>query len=293
MATISERRIGGNPDYPTGDGKPMAETDYHRDLMMTVIQTLEIHFQDDPEVYVSGNILLFYEPGNKRRHVSPDVLVVRGVSKVPQRLNYITWEEGKAPDVVIELTSKTTRSEDVKKKKALYRDVLQVPEYFLFDPLQDYLRPSMQGFRLAEGEYVSIEPRHGQLRSEVLGLSLGREGNALRFFDPRTGRRIPTTRERAERAEARAEIEQARADAEQARADAEQARADAEQAEARAATERADRLEAQVEALTQTLRATRAELSAEALKDRAERAEEENDRLRRELEALHRQGGGG
>jgi len=278
MATISERLIGGNPDYPSSDGKPMAETDWHRDLMLTLIQTLEIHFRADPEVYVSGNLLVFYEPGNKRRHISPDVLVVRGVPKTPKRLNYLTWEEGKAPDVVIELTSKTTRSEDVRKKKDLYRDVLRIPEYFLFDPLQDYLKPSMQGFRLADGEYVPIEPSHGRLRSEVLGMDLEREGNALRLRDHATGRLIPTAWERAERAEATAAIERA---------------------EATAAIERADRLEAQVETLTQTLRAERAELSAEALKDRANRAEAEadrvkaeNDRLRRELEALRGRAGG-
>ena len=115
--------------------------------MLDLIETLKAHFAADPMVYVSGNMLLFYEEGNSRRHVAPDVFVVRGV---PKRLrdNYLIWEEGKGPDLVIEITSKTTRREDQTKKLALYRDVLQVPEYFQFDPTEDYLKPPMQGFRL-------------------------------------------------------------------------------------------------------------------------------------------------
>ena len=95
-------------------------------------------------MYVSGDLLLFYEQGNTRRHVSPDVFLVRGVPKW-DRPNYLTWVEGKGPDVVIELTSKTTRVEDATTKPDLYRTKLGVQEYFLFDPTEDYLDPSLQG----------------------------------------------------------------------------------------------------------------------------------------------------
>ncbi len=71
--------------------------------------------------------------------------MVFGVPKQPPRLHYLLWNEGKAPDVVIEVTSKTTKENDRKKKLVLYRDVLRVPEYFQFDPTEDYLRPSLQG----------------------------------------------------------------------------------------------------------------------------------------------------
>ena len=151
MATTPTTRAGRAIDYPTGDGKPMAETDVHRELMVELIVTLQDHFAADPDLYVSGNLLLFYEEGNRRRHVSPDVFVVRGVEKKP-RENYLTWLEGKGPDLAIELTSRSTRSEDVKKKFALYRDVLHVPEYFLFDPFEDYLFPSMQASGWSKGD---------------------------------------------------------------------------------------------------------------------------------------------
>src|SRR5687768_3117172 len=111
MATVRAADPRITNDYPTTDGKPMAETDWHRDLMLALIQTLSRHFAADPMVYVTGNILVFYEPGNRRRHVSPDVWLVRGVEK-RQRGNYLTWEEGRAPEIVIELTSSSTRRAD-------------------------------------------------------------------------------------------------------------------------------------------------------------------------------------
>ena len=68
---------------------------------------------------------------------------------------YKTWIEGKSPDVVIETTSKKTRRKDTVDKPALYAQ-LGVKEYFLFDPTQDYLEPSLQGHRLAGEGYVRI-----------------------------------------------------------------------------------------------------------------------------------------
>jgi Uma2 family endonuclease len=175
----------------------MAETDWHRILMMVLIQTLEARYAKDKQVYVSGNLLIFYEQGNKRKHVAPDVFVVKGVAKHP-RPNYLLWEEGKGPDVVIELTSSSTRREDLKKKFDLYQDVLKVQEYFLFDPRGDYLKPPFRGYRLVRGKYDPIEAVHGRLPSRVLDLQLGRAGEDLRLYDPSTGRWLPTVEEENE-----------------------------------------------------------------------------------------------
>jgi Uma2 family endonuclease len=174
----------------------MGETDYHRQVIIDLIGALEIHFAGQP-VYVSGNLLLFYEPGNKRRHVSPDVLVTRGLPLGP-RLNYLVWQEGKPPDLVIEVTSKTTRHEDLRRKFLVYQDKVRVPEYFLFDPLGDYLEPRLQGFRLHGGKYVRIRPVRGRLASRQLGLVLEAQGNALRLFDQKTGQALLAPRELAE-----------------------------------------------------------------------------------------------
>ena len=201
MATASRRQATREVDYPTGDGKPMAETDVHRNLMFDTIQMLVDHFADQPDVYISGNLLMFYVEGDRRKHVSPDVFMVRGVEK-KDRDHYLVWKEGKAPDVVVEITSKLTRREDQKKKKDLYHTVLEVREYFQFDPTEDYLEPPLQGFRLIEGVYAPIVPVGGRLPSEVLGLHLERDGKRLRLFNPATGARLLTATERAHAADA-------------------------------------------------------------------------------------------
>jgi Uma2 family endonuclease len=103
----------------------MAETDWHRDLMTAIIAILKLWYAKARRVYVSGNLLLYYVPGNKRKHVSPDVFVVRGVSK-RKRLYYLLWEEGKSPEMITEVTSKSTRKEDLDTKFKLYRDILKV-----------------------------------------------------------------------------------------------------------------------------------------------------------------------
>src|SRR5262249_58834307 len=120
------------------------------------IQTLQDFFAGRPRVYVSGNLLLYYEEGNRRKHVAPDVLVTIGIDKEPRRDYYLVWKEGKAPDFVAEITSKTTKREDQKTKLAIYRDILRVPEYVLFDPRAEYLKPPLQGFRLVGPDYVPI-----------------------------------------------------------------------------------------------------------------------------------------
>jgi Uma2 family endonuclease len=190
-------------EYPTSDGRPMAETDLHRDLMAALIGTLKDWFAGEPDVYVSGNLLVYYQRNNKRVHVSPDVFVVRGVEN-RTRDNYLLWEEGKGLDVVIEITSKTTMIEDIEQKYNLYVSKLRVKEYFVFDPEEEYLKPAFQGYRRVKSQFQLIKPVAGRLPSKVLGLHLERDRTHLRLWDPETSERVPTPNERAGRAEAEA-----------------------------------------------------------------------------------------
>jgi Uma2 family endonuclease len=228
-------------DYPTTDGKPRAETDWHRDLMIDLIRTLQGFYEEEEDVYVSGNLLLFYKKGDKRKHSSPDVFVVKGVPK-HDRPNYLLWQEGKGPDLVIELTSSTTRHEDLNRKYKLYQDVLKVQEYFLFDPHQDYLDPPQQGYRLRKGVYQPISPVQGRLPSRVLGIHLERSGAELRLFDPAMGHWLPTPAEQVARE--RQARQQAEADRDRER----QARQQAEQ-DKRRAEEENERLRRELEDL--------------------------------------------
>jgi Uma2 family endonuclease len=183
-----------------------------------LIDLLWDYFLSQSRVYVSGNLLVFYERGNRRKHVSPDVFFVKGVEK-RRRPNYLVWEEGRAPQVVIELTSSSTRKEDTDTKFALYRDVLKVREYFLFDPDGDYLDPRLQGYRLRGGEYHPIRPVAGRLPSRLFGLHLEAEGNLLRLWDPEVEAHLLTQAQLRERTEQQLEQTQQRLQQAQERID--------------------------------------------------------------------------
>ncbi len=238
--------------YPETDGKPMAESDLHRDLMLNLISTVRHHFRQDPEVYVSGNLLVYFEEGNPKKVVAPDFFFVRGIPKGRRRI-YKVWEEAKGPEVVIELTSPSTHREDLGKKRAVY-ERLSVQEYFIFDPEGTKFQPPFQGFYLQGGAFLPIQAMErddGTLifSSKVMGLELHGLEDSLRPVDPVTGqplrfpeelaglveeemRRADMERRRAEEACLRTEEERLRAEEEHLRAEQERLRAD--EAEARA-----------------------------------------------------------
>ena len=215
------RRPAGEIEYPVRDGKPVGETDAHVDLTLIGKDVLRNFFRDRPDVYVSGNNFIYFEEGNPRARVSPDGYVVFGVP-MRQRDCYKTWEEGgKLPAVVFEYTSRSTRREDQTSKRTLYEERLRVPEYFMFDPKGEYLRPRLQGYRLLGGVYVPLELTDNRLRSEQLGIILAMEDISLRFYDAATGEKLRTlAEETAEHlaAERRADREAARAEQEAMRA---------------------------------------------------------------------------
>ena len=247
MVTPTPAPVMAEVFYPESDGQPMAETDVHRDLMIDLIAMLREYFRDDPHVYISGNLFLYYEEGNPRRVVAPDVFVVKGVPGGRRRI-YKLWEEGQPPDVVFEVTSPSTRGEDLRTKHELY-ERLGVTEYFLFDPLDEYLRPPFQGYRLEQDRYVALRPAaDGSLWSTVLGLELHPRGEHLRLFDPEDQRWLPLPEEQQaarQEAEARATVAEARATVAEARTTVAEARAT--DAETRVAAEMEARQAAEAE----------------------------------------------
>jgi Uma2 family endonuclease len=246
--------------YPESDGKPMAETDLHRDEMLDLIARLRRHYGERDDVYVSGNLLVYYEEGNSRASVAPDVFVVFGVPKGRRRI-YRLWQEGVAPAVVIEVTSRKTKREDLREKMETYAR-LGVAEYFLYDPEAEYLPAPLQGHRLLADHYLPITPdADGSLRSAGLGLDLRLVAERLELFDTRSGKRLPRLEEqvsaeaqRAELEQERAELEHERAELERERADLERVRADREHERAELERERAEQAEAELALLRDELR---------------------------------------
>jgi Uma2 family endonuclease len=185
---------------PESGSKPIAETDVHFDQTAYVFNALREHFRDHPRVYVTGNILLHYlDEDGLRQTVTPDVFVVREIDKKDRR-RYNVQVEGKAPDVVIEITSAAAKIEDLHTKRIIYSS-LGVKEYFIIDPDNEALR----GFRLENREYVPLAG--ARLRSEELGLDLAIDSGRFHLYDRTTGERLRTYQEsEAERRKVEAEI---------------------------------------------------------------------------------------
>ena len=189
--------------YPESDGKPMAETEAHRDLMIDFILILKDYFENQEDVCVSGNMLMYYEEGNPKKVVAPDVFVAFGVEK-KQRRTYRTWEEGHTPDFVLEVASPSTFKKDIGQKKDIYASVLAVKEYYIYDPLGQIV-PSFIGYRLIDGEYKEIALVDERLTSEVLGLELGEIEDKLRLYNPKSSQWLLTPAEEIKKVRTRAE----------------------------------------------------------------------------------------
>lgn len=198
--------------YPEEDGEPMAVSDLHRLILTRLLEILDAHFAERPEVYVSGDILMYYVEGDPRKSISPDVLVAFGLGKKLRR-TYLVWNEGKVPDFVMEFSSKNTYRNDLGHKKELYA-LLGIQDYLLYDAEGLYLPSPLMGFTLVDGTYVPIsEGVDGGLHSSVLALDFHVSNEGLDVYDPVANAWLQTPAEaaaaRAETAEARAETAEA------------------------------------------------------------------------------------
>jgi len=223
-------------DYPCSDGEPLGETDLHRKITVDIITTLESYFAHHDQVYVSGDILLYYQKGS-RKHVSPDVLVTVGLPK-GLRDTYLLWKEGKVPDFVIEITSKTRKNDDIR-KKGMYAQ-LGIKEYLMFDPTSDYLKPRFQAFVLGKKRYAPVLLRADQgYDSPSLGLTFRVVEDQLRIFETATQRLVLTPVEQARAAEQQAIASEKLARAAEQQAMAAEQQAMAAEQKAKAATKEA------------------------------------------------------
>jgi len=182
--------------YPESDGLPMGETELHRDEIVYLIDAFKKRFQAEPNVYVGGNLFLYYRQADPRDVICPDVMVVQGVPKLPLRRTFRLWEEGEAPCLVAEVRSDSTAENDFNSKKALYEG-LGIEEYFLYDPLAVRI-PQIQGFRLADdGRYQPVDPEpDGSLVSHTTGVTLRLEGQLIRVVETATGQPFLRTPEK-------------------------------------------------------------------------------------------------
>ena len=203
MATVNPYcyRLPDTPVfYPDSDGEPMAESDFQLHPLIYAINALRAFFADRPNVYVAGNLFVYYEEDNPKAVVAPDVFVVFGVPN-HDLSSYKVWEDGKVPDFVLEITSLATRTQDQGPKRGIYA-YMGVREYFQADPTGDYLKPPLQGQQLAGDHYAPLPSAAsfgGEWRaySAVLQLELrlNPATSELRFYDPSARRILPSYQE--------------------------------------------------------------------------------------------------
>jgi Uma2 family endonuclease len=214
----------GEDELPSDDGEPM-ETNEHRLQMVLLIQSLKDAWADRDDFFVGGNMFVYFSETQVKHNDfrGPDVFVVLGTSR-RSRKSWVAWgEEGKLPDVVIELLSFRTRHIDRGEKMRIYSKIWRTPEYFLYDPISH----EFEGYRLDQAtlEYAPIVAgASGDLECKVLQLGLGvREGLFedvrgpwLRWLD-RSGAPLPTPQERGDAERRRADAERRRAEELEAR----------------------------------------------------------------------------
>lgn len=186
--------------FPPSDllsDEPPLETDLHLRQIILLLKCLEWLWRDRHDFYAIGNLTIYYSPRQRKSEDfrGPDFFVVLGTERKPRK-SWVVWhEDGKYPNVIVEIISDTTAATDRGLKKQIYQDIFRTPDYFWFDP--DTLE--LAGFCLISGEYQSIEVNpQGHLWSQQLGLYLGIHESQLRFFTPQ-GQLVPTPEEEAER----------------------------------------------------------------------------------------------
>ncbi len=190
----------------------MAETDWHANLMYDLWFAIKRRFRNDPQAYVARNMFLYYVEGQPSRRVTPDVFFIRGVEK-RIRETYKLWDEGVAPQVVFEISSLSTKREDLHKKPKIY-GLIGVQEYYLFDPDQEYLADGpFVASHWCDGKFVEQDVSSNRIYSPALDLDLVVQDGLLRLADPQTGLLLRTPTEEADGRE-RAEAGRKQADAE-------------------------------------------------------------------------------
>ncbi|NET82946.1 MAG: Uma2 family endonuclease [Moorea sp. SIO1F2] len=132
--------------YPESDGKPMADNTLQFELITTIKYGLEVHFKDDPNVFVAGDLLWYPIQGQPKINQAPDVMVVIGRPKGHRR-SYKTWvEDNLNPEVTFEIASETNTIKELEDDKLKFYRTHGVEEYYLYDPnrakLKGWLRSS-------------------------------------------------------------------------------------------------------------------------------------------------------
>ncbi|MBD6617112.1 Uma2 family endonuclease [Komarekiella sp. 'clone 1'] len=175
--------------------EPEMESSLHYMQLLLLVTCLEWLWRDRNDYFIGANLTIYFSRQQLRNRDfhGPDFFLVKQTQKHP-RNSWVVWEEdGKYPNLIIELLSTSTADIDRNLKKNLYQDRFHTPEYFYFSP--DTLE--FAGLRLVGSEYQDILPNgNGWRWSQELDLYLGIDSGKLRYFTSE-GVLVPTPEETA------------------------------------------------------------------------------------------------
>ncbi|MEJ1932075.1 Uma2 family endonuclease [Nostoc sp. NIES-2111] len=209
----SQKDISQDVIFPPGDlwsDELPLETELHLRQIILLLQCLEWVWRDRNDFYAVGNLTIYYSPRQMKSEYfrGPDFFVVLGTER-KTRKSWVVWEEdGKYPNVILEILSDSTAKTDKGLKKTIYQDTFRTPDYFWFDPYTQ----EFAGFHLVDGQYEPLQPNvQGFLWSQQLGLYLGVHQELVRFFTA-DGVLVPTPEEEAQQAHQQAQQAQQKAE---------------------------------------------------------------------------------
>ena len=211
--------------------EPEMESSQHYMQLMLLVSCLEWLWRNRNDYFIGANLTIFYSRQylKTKDFRGPDFFLVKQTEKRPRK-SWVVWEEnGKYPNLIIELLSDSTARVDRNLKKNLYQDNFRTPEYFWFDPET----MEFMGFGLDKNRYQEIQPNNQGWRwSEELELYLGVDEGQLRYFTA-NGQRVPTPQEAAIEEqllvqEARSQVQEAQSQVQEARSQVQQERERAE-----------------------------------------------------------------
>lgn len=190
--------------------EPPLESELHLEQIMLLLKCLKWLWRGRTDFYAAGNLTIYYSLNKSKSEDfrGPDFFVVLDTES-KTRKSWVVWEEdGKYPNVILEILSESTANIDKEFKKKLYQDTFRTPDYFWFDPYT----LEFAGFHLVDGKYQPLEANNqGHLWSQQLGLYLGIHQGLLRFFTPE-GQLVPTPEEEAESERQQKELALSRAE---------------------------------------------------------------------------------
>lgn len=215
------------PSSELYSNEPEMESFPHLMQMLLLISCLRWQWRDRQNYFVGGNMTIYFSPRQKKSEFfrGPDFFLVLDCDPNPKRKSWVVWhEDGKYPNLIIEILSDSTADIDRGEKKQIYQDIFRTPDYFLYDPY----RAVLEGYHLVEGRYEAIPLNsEGKMWSAQLEMFLGIHRDQLRFFAP-DGQLIPTVEELVDMETEQIELVKARADLEAKQAELATIRAESE-----------------------------------------------------------------